>query len=242
MIHESTGITQLTVRKLVPSDQFHLPERFLSSQLAVPASLLSICIVSRENPLLLAGVEPEHPLGVSFKRSLAKSHRLVMRRRGVLLLPHLHYGASAAPAVGGIIRLPEIIRGGKRHTVQRGMLGPHTVITRSSVLQVVSVPVASTTFDWPSTFSLTVNLTSLLAIVYVFLSFFFSVCCGSAAALSRLMVYHSSPASSSTEMTNSSLQPSSSAIFSTASPAFDKLMISSFIFPPIPFGFCMITI
>ena len=117
------------------------PRQFLVGLVAVLTIADRIRIVSRKHSLLLAGVEPEHPLGVSFKRSLAKSHRLVMRRRGVLLLPHLHYGASAAPAVGGIIRLPEIIRGGKRHTVQRGMLGPHTVIARCSVLQVVSVPV-----------------------------------------------------------------------------------------------------
>ena len=153
-----------------------------------------------------------------------------MGRGGVLLLPHLHHRASAPPPVRGIVRLPELIRGGKRHAVQRGMLRPHAVIARCSVLQVVSVAVASTTFDWPSTSSLTVNLTSLLAIVYVFLSFFFSVCCGSAAALSRLMVYHSSPASSSTERANPSLHPSSPAISSTANPAFDKLMISSLIF------------
>jgi len=105
------------------------PRQFLVGLVTVLAIADGICIVSRERPLLLAGVEPEHPLGVPFQCRLAQCHRLVMRRGWVLLLPHLNHRASAAPSVRGIVRLPELIRGRKRHAVQRGMLRPHTVIT-----------------------------------------------------------------------------------------------------------------
>ena len=116
-------------------------------EIALPASLWQIRVLRGEHLAGLARVEAEHGglvfavlanLGGGALTSLAG---LVAVGKRVFVVQHLHGGASAVPAVGRVVLVPELVRWWECYPLKSGVLGTHEAVHGGSVLEVVFVAV-----------------------------------------------------------------------------------------------------